>query len=102
DFNQFEKLIDAVGGVTVNVPENILSNRFDCPYGTQHRCALWKGWRFHKGLTHMTGHQALIFSRVRENQLDPSYSDFDRQHNQQLVEKATLCKLSSPARVFRA
>ena len=74
DFNQFEKLIDAVGGITVNVPENILSNRFDCPYKTQQRCAQWKGWRFHKGPTHMTGHQALIFSRVRENQLDRSYS----------------------------
>jgi len=100
DFNQFEKLIDAVGGVTVNVPENILSNRFDCPYRTQQRCAQWKGWRFHKGPTHMTGHQALIFSRVRENQLDPSYSDFDRQHNQQLVQQATLAKLSSPTRFF--
>jgi LCP family protein required for cell wall assembly len=100
DFNQFEKLIDAVGGVTVNVPENILSNRFDCPYKTQQRCAQWKGWRFHKGPTHMTGHQALIFSRVRENQLDPSYSDFDRQHNQQLVQQAALAKLSSPTRFF--
>ena len=37
DFNQFEKLIDAVGGITVNVPENILSNRFDCPYKTEQR-----------------------------------------------------------------
>ena len=61
DFNQFEKLIDAVGGITVNVPENILSDRFDCPYTTQQRCLQWKGWRFHKGPTHMTGHQALIF-----------------------------------------
>ena len=32
DFNQFVSLIDAVGGITVNVPENILSNKFDCPY----------------------------------------------------------------------
>ena len=48
----------------------------------------------------MTGHQALIFSRVRENQLDPSYTDFDRQHNQQLVQQATLAKLSSPTRFF--
>jgi LCP family protein required for cell wall assembly len=100
DFNQFEKLIDAVGGITVNVPENILSNRFDCPYKTQQRCSQWKGWRFHKGPTHMDGHQALIFSRVRENQLNPSYTDFDRQHDQQLVEQATLSKLSSPARFF--
>jgi LCP family protein required for cell wall assembly len=100
DFNQFEKLIDAVGGITVNVPENILSNRFDCPYSSATRCSQWKGWRFHKGPTHMTGHQALIFSRVRENQLDPSFTDFDRQHDQQLVEQATLSKLSSPSLFF--
>ena len=100
DFNQFEQLIDAVGGITVNVPENILSNRFDCPYSTQARCLRWKGWRFDKGPTHMTGHQALIFSRVRENQLDLSWTDFNRQHNQQLVEQATLSKLSSPSRFF--
>ncbi len=100
DFNQFEQLIDAVRGITVNVPENILSNRFDCPYKTQAECLKWKGWRFHKGPTHLTGHQALIFSRVRENQLDPSWTDFNRQHNQQLVEQATLAKLSSPTRFF--
>jgi polyisoprenyl-teichoic acid--peptidoglycan teichoic acid transferase len=100
DFNQFEKLIDAIGGITVNVPKNILSNRFDCPYSTQSRCLQWKGWRFNKGPTHMSGHEALIFSRVRENQLDRSYTDFDRQHDQQLVEQATLSKLSSPSRFF--
>ena len=100
DFNQFEKLIDAVGGITVNVPKNILSNRFDCPYPTARRCSEWKGWRFHKGPTHMNGHQALIFSRIRENQLDPSWTDFDRQHNQQLVQQATLSKLSSPTLFF--
>jgi LCP family protein required for cell wall assembly len=100
DFNQFEKLIDAIGGITVNVPEEILSNRFDCPYRTQQRCLQWKGWRFHKGPTHLSGHQALIFSRIRENQLDPSWTDFNRQHNQQLVEQATLSKLSSPSLFF--
>jgi polyisoprenyl-teichoic acid--peptidoglycan teichoic acid transferase len=100
DFNQFEKLIDAVGGITVDVPEDILSNRFDCPYSTQSRCLKWKGWRFHKGPTHMDGHQALIFSRVRENQLSSSFTDFDRQRDQQLVEQATLSKLSSPSLFF--
>jgi LCP family protein required for cell wall assembly len=100
DFNQFEKLIDAVGGITVNVPENILSNRFDCPYPTAARCSQWQGWRFHKGPTHLTGHQALILSRVRENRLDRSWTDFDRQHMQQLVVQATLNKLSSPSLFF--
>lgn len=100
DFNQFEKLIDAIGGITVNVPEEILSNRFDCPYSTRQRCLAWKGWRFHKGPTHLSGHQALIFSRIRENQLDPAWTDFARQHDQQLVEQATLSKLSNPSRFF--
>ena len=34
DFGSFVKLIDAIGGIDVNVPEKILSNRFDCPYPT--------------------------------------------------------------------
>jgi LCP family protein required for cell wall assembly len=100
DFNQFEKLIDAVGGITVNVPENILSDRFDCPYPTAQRCSEWKGWRFHKAPTHLSGHQALIFSRVRVNQLDSSWTDFDRQRDQQLVVQATLNKLSTPSLFF--
>ncbi|HEX4323647.1 MAG TPA: LCP family protein [Gaiellaceae bacterium] len=100
DFNQFEKLIDAVGGITVDVPENILSNRFDCPYKTAQRCLQWPGWRFKKGPTHLTGHEALIFSRIRENRLDQSWTDFDRQHDQQLVVQATLAKLSSPSLFF--
>jgi len=101
DFNQFEKLIDAIGGITVDVPENILSNRFDCPYATREQCLRWRGWRFHKGPTHMNGHQALIFSRIRENQLDPAWTDFARQHDQQLVEQATLNKLANPSLFFR-
>src|SRR4029078_13638524 len=73
---------------------------FDCPNRTQQRCAQLKGWGFNKGPKQMTGDQALIFSRVRENQLDLSYSDFERPHNQQLVQQATLAKLSSPTRFF--
>ena len=99
DFNQFVSLIDAIGGITVNVPENILSNKFDCPYPAS-RCSTWKGWRFKKGPTHMTGHEALIFSRIRENQLNPAYTDFARQHDQQLVQQATLAKLANPSQFF--
>ena len=32
DFAQFKDVIDTIGGVDVNVPEPILSNKFDCPY----------------------------------------------------------------------
>jgi LCP family protein required for cell wall assembly len=100
DFGSFEKLIDAVGGIDVNVPENIVSNRFDCPYSTAARCQQWQGWRFHKGVQHMNGHTALIYSRIRENRLDPSWTDFKRSQNQQAVMQATLAKLASPTRFF--
>jgi LCP family protein required for cell wall assembly len=95
DFGSFQKLVDAVGGIDVNVPENILSNRFDCPYSTQSRCQQWQGWRFHKGVEHLNGHEALIYSRIRENRLDPSWTDFQRAQNQQAVMQATLSKLAS-------
>jgi len=95
DFGSFEKLVDAVGGIDVNVPENVLSNRFDCPYATQARCEQWQGWRFHKGVQHMNGHTALIYSRIRENRLDPAWTDFTRGQNQQAIMQATLSKLAS-------
>jgi len=100
DFSSFKKLIDAVGGIDVNVPENILSNLFDCPYSTATRCQQWQGWRFRKGVQHMDGHTALIYSRIRENRLDPSWTDFKRSQNQQAVMQATLAKLASPTRFF--
>jgi polyisoprenyl-teichoic acid--peptidoglycan teichoic acid transferase len=100
DFGSFVSLIDAVGGIDVNVPQNILSNRFDCPYPAS-RCASWEGWRFHKGVQHMDGHRALIYSRIRENRLNPSDSDISRGVRQQQVMQATLSKLASVGTFFR-
>lgn len=101
DFGSFEKLINAVGGIDVNVPENILSNRFDCPYDTQARCRQWPGWRFHKGVQHMNGHEALIYSRIRENTLNPADSDFSRAQHQQAVMQQTLSKMASVSTFLR-
>jgi LCP family protein required for cell wall assembly len=95
DFGSFKKLIDDVGGIDVNVPRKILSNRFDCPYASQARCQRWTGWRFAKGTQHMSGQRALIYSRIRENRLDPSESDATRTERQQQVVQATIHKLSS-------
>jgi LCP family protein required for cell wall assembly len=101
DFSSFVKLIDAVGGIDVDVPENILSDRFDCPYSTATRCQQWQGWRFHKGMTHMNGHTALIYSRIRINRLNPADSDISRGVHQQQVMQATLSKLASAGTFFR-
>ncbi len=100
DFNSFKDLIDAEGGVTINVPEPILSNRFDCPYKTQARCLEWKGWRFEKGPQHMDGERALIYSRIRENQLNPAENDLTRAARQQAVAQAAAAKLTSPSTIL--
>ncbi|MGE5272222.1 MAG: LCP family protein [Verrucomicrobiota bacterium] len=94
DFGQFEKLIDKLGGIDINVPKPIIS-KFDCPYPTEARCASWEGWRFAKGKQHMNGHRALIYSRVRKNKLDPSDTDFARAERNQQVLQAVAAKLTS-------
>ena len=96
DFGDFEELVDALGGVTIDVPKPILSKKFDCPYPTQERCDRWPGWRFAKGEQEMNGRRALIYSRVRVNQLDPSESDITRGERQQAVTQAIAHKIVSP------
>jgi LCP family protein required for cell wall assembly len=95
NFADFKDLINALGGITVNVPKPIRSNRFDCPYATQARCDQWPGWRFQKGPQHMNGERALIYSRIRENQLDPAETDFTRGGRQQAVINAVASKFTS-------
>jgi polyisoprenyl-teichoic acid--peptidoglycan teichoic acid transferase len=94
DFDGFRELIDAIGGVDVNVPKPILSNKFDCPYKPA-RCDEWKGWRFARGTQHMDGKRALVYSRVRTNQLDPSDTDISRGGRQQAVADAVGEKVAS-------
>ncbi len=84
----------------MNVPENILSNRFDCPYSTATRCQQWQGWRFHKGVQHMNGHTALIYSRIRENRLDPAWTDFTRGQHQQAGDAGDAEQAREPVDVL--
>jgi LCP family protein required for cell wall assembly len=95
NFADFKGLIDALGGVTVDVPTPVRSNRFDCPY-TAAKCQDWQGWRFEKGPQHMDGQRALVYSRIRENLLNPrESSDFFRASRQQAVTQAVLAKFTS-------
>jgi polyisoprenyl-teichoic acid--peptidoglycan teichoic acid transferase len=101
NFHSFAQLIDKVGGIDLYVPENILSNKFDCPYSTNARCDRWKGWRFHRGKQHMNGYRALIYSRIRENQLNARDTDITRAARQQAVVQALMSKLSGAGTFFR-
>jgi LCP family protein required for cell wall assembly len=102
DFSTFGEVVDALGGVTINVPHPILSNKFECPRRTQAQCARWPGWRFRKGPQTMDGRRALIYSRIRENKLDPSESDFTRGERQQAVIQAMADKTTSFSTFLKA
>jgi LCP family protein required for cell wall assembly len=101
DFADFRTVIDALGGVEIDVLKPILSNRFDCPYATAARCQQWQGWRFAKGKQTMNGQRALVYSRVRENRLDPGENDLTRGERQQAVVEAMTGKLVGPGTFVR-
>jgi LCP family protein required for cell wall assembly len=94
DFARFKEVIDAIGGVTIDVRGPIVS-KFDCPYPTAARCSRWPGWRFAKGKQHMDGKRALIYSRVRKNALNAADTDITRVERQQDVLQAMLRKMTS-------
>jgi anionic cell wall polymer biosynthesis LytR-Cps2A-Psr (LCP) family protein len=50
----------------------------------------------------MDGHAALIYSRIRENQLNPSESDFTRGERQQAVIRAMAHKTTSFSTFIKA
>ncbi len=95
DFDDFRAVIDALGGVEINVPKPIDSEPFDCPYSAE-RCQAWNGWRFEKGKQTMDGQRALIYSRIRKNRRDLGENDLTRGLRQQEVVEAMTDKLVSP------
>lgn len=89
DFQGFSQLIDALGGIDVNVPRTIVLN-----YPPGH------GWprQFTKGMQHMNGLQALQYARARYV-LSPASegTDFARAARQQLLIRAIIERLRSPS-----
>lgn len=74
DFNGFRKLIDAVGGIDIDVPEAIDDPEYPTEdYGTMHL-------QIPAGPQHMDGDLALKYARSRK-----STSDFDRSKRQMQV-----------------
>jgi polyisoprenyl-teichoic acid--peptidoglycan teichoic acid transferase len=100
DFDDFKGVIDALGGITVDVPRKIVSNNFDCPFDAQ-RCQTWEGWRFGKGEQEMDGRRALIYSRIRQNRLDPADNDLTRNSRQQQVLDGIADKVTSVGSFLR-
>jgi LCP family protein required for cell wall assembly len=95
NFSKFRQVIDTLGGITVNVPNRILSNKFACPFATEAKCDRWPGWRFNRGEQEMDGRRALVYARIRINQLDPSENDITRGERQQAVVQAMADEITS-------
>jgi LCP family protein required for cell wall assembly len=90
NFENFPKLIDSMGGITVHLNRCIHSNSF--------------GGRvliLHRGDHHLTGHEALQYSRVRENKCAPNEDDRARVRRQQQVLTAMRKRLLSPVAFLR-
>src|SRR3954454_15025511 len=90
NFENFPKLIDSLGGVTVHLRRCIHSNRFG-----------GKVLILHRGDQHLTGHQALQYSRVRENKCRPNEDDRARAKRQQDVMSAIRKRLLWPTGPLR-
>lgn len=85
DFQAFTALVDAVGGITLDVPYMVVDNAFPTAnYGTM-------AVRFEQGIQQMNGETALIYARTRHQD-----DDYRRAERQQQVITALSRKLINP------
>lgn len=85
DFLGFKKIVDTLGGVTVNVDKALYD-----PYYPDERMVGYAPFKIKKGIQQMDGTTALKYARSRE-----STSDFDRARRQQQVMVAIKDKAGS-------
>lgn len=103
DFTGFEELIDAVGGITVDVPKKLCADINGGAGGGQGGVTLHLG----KGENTLDGEKALAYSRIRKPSECPGpgksaytlgYSDIDREKAQQQVINGIKDRLTDPLR----
>lgn len=101
NFQTFEKLVDTVGGITVNIPCDIRNSKGELI--------------LEQGVQQLTGKEALLYARTRkfydaEGTLLPSGGDFTRKEHQlammqeiipQLVQNAGVTKLPAIVQIVR-
>lgn len=89
DLKGFVGVVDALGGVTIDVPERIVDPIYP------HEDGGTESLVFETGLQHLDGHHALAYSRIRRNS-----GDFARMHRQRCVLGA-LVRQTGPFQIFR-
>ncbi|MBN1138487.1 MAG: LCP family protein [Anaerolineae bacterium] len=94
DFDAFVQMVDALGGVDVDVPETLHDTRYPDPRPADPYA--FKTVHFDAGWQHMDGARALEYARSRM-----STTDFDRAKRQQLILLAIRKKASSARGIAR-
>jgi len=84
NFSGFKEVVDAVGGVDINVEEDLYDYLYPTDKGGVQTLYI------KKGMQHMNGETALKYARSRE-----TTSDFDRARRQQQVLVAVKTKMTS-------
>ena len=88
----FERIVDAVGGVMIDVPFHM---RYDDPFQDLHI-------DIPAGLQRLSGEQALQFARFRNaNHGFRAITDYQRMENQQTLISAVLQSLLTPSSILR-
>jgi LCP family protein required for cell wall assembly len=99
NMKSFVDLVDALGGITVNVKKALpIGGQQDCVPADNERgsyCPDAMGW-IEKGKQHMDGRTALWYARSRHNT-----DDYDRMKRQREVEKIVLKKIDLQTLLFR-
>jgi LCP family protein required for cell wall assembly len=104
DFTGFEDLIDAVGGVEVDVPHKLCADISGGAGGGQGGSSL----RLGKGENTLDGEEALTYARIRHASPCPGpgrsaytlgYDDLDRERAQQAVISGIKGRLTDPLRL---
>lgn len=83
DLAGFVGIVDALGGVTIDVPKRIVDEHYPHEDGGTEYIV------FEEGRQHLDGHQALAYSRIRRHS-----GDFARMHRQRCVIGALVSQTS--------
>ena len=84
----FVDVVDALGGVTIEIPETIFDDTYPHEDGSIESIEIKEGTR------HLNGHEALAYARIRRNS-----DDFNRMNRQRCVLEAVL-EQSSPTEIL--
>lgn len=90
NFTGLRKLVDAVGGLDVDVKEALVDNEYPCADNEYAVC----GTNIQPGLQHMDGAKVLEYTRCRKGTCG---NDFGRAERQQEIISLLMAKLVQPA-----